>query len=276
MSGLIREISNVILTRGDTILLGWRGPKRRTYPACWAVPGGHLEPGESPEAAAIREIREELGVEVRILRYLMAIETVDALGTLTFHMFSSSQWEGGEPKAQDDEHLELRWFSLQEACDLEPLALEGYKNSFRLALEHSSSHIRRAHLDERDRIREIRFAVGENRLNDPTRVTDADYRWFTENPGIWVWEEDGLILGFSAADTRDGTIWALFIDPDHEGRGIGRALLAKSCAVLREAGHRTATLTTDPGTRADCFYRKAGWTALEIDQRGEQVFRLGL
>ena len=222
-------------------------------------------------------MREELGIEVKILRYLMAIETVDALGAVTFHMFSSSQWEGGEPKAQEDEHLELRWFNLQEACDLKPLALEDYKNSFRLALERSQpGRVRRARLDERDRISEIRFSVHENKLGDPSLVTDADYAWFTEHPGIWVWEEDGRILGFSAGDTRDGTIWALFIDPEHEGRGIGRALLMKACAVLREAGHRTAMLTTDPGTRADRFYREAGWTALEIDQRGEQVFRLAL
>ena len=96
--------------------------------------------------------------------------------------------------------------------------------------------IRRARLEERPRITEIRFAVRENQLSDPSRVTDADYHWFSENPGIWVWEEDGRILGFSAADTRDGTIWALFIDPGHEGHGIGRALLAKACDVLRQAG----------------------------------------
>jgi GNAT superfamily N-acetyltransferase len=139
-----------------------------------------------------------------------------------------------------------------------------------------SGHIRRARLEERPRISEIRFAVRENRLLDPSRVTDADYHWFAENPGIWVWEEDSRILGFSAADTRDGTIWALFIDPEHEGRGIGRALLAKACDVLREAGHHGATLGTEPGSRADRFYREAGWTALEIDKRGEQIFRLAL
>jgi GNAT superfamily N-acetyltransferase len=139
-----------------------------------------------------------------------------------------------------------------------------------------TGHIRRAQLDERLRITEIRLAVRENRLTDPSRVTDADYLWFSENPGIWVWEEDGRILGFSAADTRDGTIWALFIDPGHEGRGIGRALLAKACDVLRDAGHRDATLGTQPGSRADRFYRQAGWTALHIDQRGEQILRLAL
>ncbi len=136
-----------------------------------------------------------------------------------------------------------------------------------------SGHIRRALLKERPRISEIRFAVKENKLSDPSRVTDVDYLWFSENPGIWVWEEYGRILGFSAADTRDGSIWALFVDPEHEGRGIGRALLAAACDVLRGAGHHSAVLGTDPGTRADRFYRRAGWTAGDIDARGEQVFR---
>jgi len=119
-------------------------------------------------------------------------------------------------------------------------------------------------------------SASENRLLDPARVTDADYQWFNDNPGIWVWEEDGRILGFSAADPRDGTIWALFIDPAHEGRGIGRALLARAYDVLREAGHRSATLGTQPGSRADRFYRAAGWIPLHVDGRGEQILQLGL
>ncbi|MBS0517119.1 MAG: NUDIX domain-containing protein [Proteobacteria bacterium] len=130
----MREISNVILTRGNAVLLGWRGSNRRSYPSCWAVPGGHLEPGESPEAAAMREMREELGVDVKRLRYLTAIETVDALGPVTFHMFASSSWEG-EPEIRDGEHSQLRWFDLHEACGLQPVALEGYKKSFLLAVE---------------------------------------------------------------------------------------------------------------------------------------------
>jgi GNAT superfamily N-acetyltransferase len=134
-----------------------------------------------------------------------------------------------------------------------------------------SGHIRRARLEERPRISEIRFAVRENQLLDPSRVTDADYHWFSENPGIWVWEEKGRILGFSAADTRDGTIWALFIDPDHEGRGIGRALLARACDVLRQDGHRIAWLTTDPGSRAEGFYRAAGWKVIGTSLRGEAI-----
>jgi GNAT superfamily N-acetyltransferase len=139
-----------------------------------------------------------------------------------------------------------------------------------------SGHIRRARLEERDSISEIRFAVHENKLGDPAAVTDADYRWFTEHPGIWVWEEDGRILGFSAADTRDGTIWALFVDPAHDRRGIGRALFEAACDTLRRDGHRTAMLTTDRGTRAERFYRSAGWTVVGTSQKGELILRSNL
>jgi GNAT superfamily N-acetyltransferase len=136
-----------------------------------------------------------------------------------------------------------------------------------------SGNIRRARHDERGRISEIRFAVQENRLGDPTLVTAEDYAWFTEHPGIWVWEEGGQILGVSAGDPRDGTIWALFVDPGCERRGVGRALFEAACDTLRRAGHRTAMLTTDSGTRAERFYRAAGWKVVGTSHRGELIFR---
>jgi GNAT superfamily N-acetyltransferase len=132
--------------------------------------------------------------------------------------------------------------------------------------------IRRARPEDHARVTEIRNSVTENVLSDPSRVTVEMYKWFEQNPGIWLWEEDGRILGFSAADTRDGTIWALFMDSAHEGRGIGRKLFAKACEVLRQAGHRSASLTTQPGSRADRFYQKAGWKVIGTSERGERIF----
>jgi GNAT superfamily N-acetyltransferase len=132
--------------------------------------------------------------------------------------------------------------------------------------------IRRARPEDHARVTEIRNNVKENVLRDPSRVTIEMYKWFEQNPGVWVWEENGHILGFSAADTRDGTIWALFIDPAHEGRGIGRALFTKACGVLREARHKTGSLTTQPGSRADRFYQKAGWKVIGTSERGERIF----
>jgi GNAT superfamily N-acetyltransferase len=123
------------------------------------------------------------------------------------------------------------------------------------------------------RIMQIRHAVRENRLSDPDLVTSADCAAFIEHSDIWVWVEDDLILAFAAGDTRNGWIWALFVDPDHEGRGIGQALLPLACDTLRNGGHTSATLSTTAGTRADRFYRRNGWTAIGTNEKGEIVFQ---
>jgi hypothetical protein len=55
-------------------------------------------------------------------------------------------------------------------------------------------------------IMELRSSVRENRLTDPSRVTSEDVRRFIRDGEIWVWEEGGRILGFSAGDALPSTI----------------------------------------------------------------------
>ena len=136
--------------------------------------------------------------------------------------------------------------------------------------------IRRATHADIARIMAIRHAVRENRLSDPNVVTAADCARFIDRAEIWVWVAEGVVQGFSAGDPDNGEIWALFVDPGHEGRGIGRALLAQACATLRSAGHGAATLGTDAGTRAERFYRTAGWIDGGTNAKGEVVFRKAL
>ncbi len=118
----------------------------------------------------------------------------------------------------------------------------------------------------------LRASVRENRLSDPSRVTVADIEWHITHGPIHVWDEGGVLAGFSASDPRDGSIWALFVDPAHEGRGIGQALIAAACRSLAAAGHTQATLSTDGGTRAARFYARNGWVAQGATDSGEVVF----
>jgi GNAT superfamily N-acetyltransferase len=106
----------------------------------------------------------------------------------------------------------------------------------------------------------IRLAVRENALRDPTRVTPADYVRHVEDPGSsWVAEVDGVVVGFGIADRASRSLWALFVDPTFEGRGIGRALLSRLTRFLFEVGGEPINLSTAPGTRAERLYHAAGW-----------------
>lgn len=93
------------------------------------------------------------------------------------------------------------------------------------------------------RLMEIRASVRENRLSDPTRVTLADYEWFIDHGPLHVWEGAAGIQGLSAGDPRDGSIWALFVDPAFEGVGVGqvghakyRRCLAAHCGITGSGG----------------------------------------
>jgi ribosomal protein S18 acetylase RimI-like enzyme len=123
-----------------------------------------------------------------------------------------------------------------------------------------------------DELIRIRAAVRENRLREPGSVTRADYDWFVSRGLVWVCESAGQVAGFSAGDPRDGTIWALFVDPDCEGRGLGAELLDRACADLKAGGFSTVTLSTDPGTKAARLYQRLGWRDEGLLPDGEVRF----
>ena len=106
----------------------------------------------------------------------------------------------------------------------------------------------------------IRQSVTENVVSDPTRVTLQMYEDYLEHCGRgWVAEIDGTVVAFSYADKVNGSIWALFVAPGHEGLGLARELLACAVDWLFALGFLVITLTTTPGTRADRFYERQGW-----------------
>jgi len=122
----------------------------------------------------------------------------------------------------------------------------------------------------------VRYAVTENRLT-PGRIGDAELHSYLEDHGRgWVVElSPGHLAGFAIGDVRDGNIWALFVDPPLHGRGYGRQLHDVMVAWLFEQGHATLNLGTQPDSRAEAFYRRAGWRpAGGRDEFGDQRFEL--
>jgi GNAT superfamily N-acetyltransferase len=107
-------------------------------------------------------------------------------------------------------------------------------------------------------------------------IGDAEVVDYLERFGRgWVVVDEGdEVLGFAIGDARDGNIWALFVDPEHEGRGHGRRLHDAMVAWLFSRGLERLWLSTEPDTRAEGFYRRAGWTDRGLLPSGERRFEL--
>lgn len=107
----------------------------------------------------------------------------------------------------------------------------------------------------------------------------GQHRAALESPGphrTWVAEEDGRVVGFAVtgpsqdadADERTGELYAIYLDPDRFGAGIGKRLLDHALADLRERGFRTATLwVLETNERARRFYEREGWRADGLSTR---------
>ncbi|WP_210518088.1 GNAT family N-acetyltransferase [Hymenobacter terricola] len=130
---------------------------------------------------------------------------------------------------------------------------------------------REALLDDIPQLMEIRFSVTENVLSNPDLVTAAACaEYLTRRGKGWVCETaDGWLLGFAIADVVGHNIWALFVRPGYEGRGIGRQLQQLMLDWYFRQTAETVWLGTGPGTRAEAFYRHTGWR--ETGQHGREV-----
>ena len=131
----MRNIVNGILLSGDQLLLVYRSPQRSFYPDCWSFPGGHVEQGESNEAALKRELQEEIGIVPTQFNFIDTISTdppskdSEAAMAAKFHFYAVTQWSG-QPNLLGDVHTQLLWASLAEAKVLENLALRDYSDLF--------------------------------------------------------------------------------------------------------------------------------------------------
>ena len=124
-------------------------------------------------------------------------------------------------------------------------------------------------------IQVVRHAVKENRLSNPALVTDQDCEdYITKRGKGWVCVIDGKVAGFSIADLVDHNVWALFIDPVYEGKGIGRKLHDMMIDWYFAQTSEMIWLGTAPETRAAGFYRKAGWTDKGMRPNGELRFEM--
>lgn len=111
--------AGVVIVRDGRILLSKRA--KAPYAGWWEVPGGFVERGEHPTQAAVREAREELGIEVRLTGLIGTYLEVSGRGEALQVTAYEGTTDDAEPRPDPTEVSDWAWFRPEEV----PLEMAG-------------------------------------------------------------------------------------------------------------------------------------------------------
>ncbi len=254
----------VLVRRGQPPFVGW-----------WALPAGFIEEDESVEQAAMRECKEETGLDVELLELFGVYSFPEGPVQSGIIIFYRARPVGGELRAGDDaqdagifppdglpEQLAFR-------THREVLARWVRSRSPEYRADMPGILIREAHAEDEARVLELLTLIPSNASLSPVEKQAAAQR-FRESLAmdVLVAEMDGQVVGFLAlsfAPSLSGLralIDDLAVDPAHQRQGIGAALVE---AAMQRADRRGATHllvdTSRAGPTARDFYQACGFEA---------------
>jgi len=110
-------VAAAVIERPDGTFLLAQRPDGKPYPGYWEFPGGKIEAGEDPHAALVRELREELGIEVREATPWVTRVYAYTHATVRLHFLRVARWDG-EPQPLEDQAI--KWQRV-ESPDVSPM-----------------------------------------------------------------------------------------------------------------------------------------------------------
>lgn len=84
----------------------------------WEVCAGGIDAGETPEDAAIRELREETGFRARAVRRLWSAYSAPGFCSELLHFFHTDSYDAGAPEPEAEEEIEVATFPLNRVCEM--------------------------------------------------------------------------------------------------------------------------------------------------------------
>ena len=129
------QVVAAALIQHERLLLGHRSAGRASYPSVWDLPGGHVEFGEAPLDALVRELTEELGILISrpYAPPLARLHPLEREPDLELAIWVVTAWAGSVTNCAPAEHDELRWFGADEWSGLS-LAHSEYRTVLGVAM----------------------------------------------------------------------------------------------------------------------------------------------
>lgn len=233
--------------------------------ALWLQPGGHIDPGEEPWEAALRETVEETGLPVVAGDDPSHLIHVDVHPGPRGHTHLDLRYHlTGPPVAPapaEGESPDARWFSWAEAIGMAEPGLEGILR----ATQPGRATIRAADRADapntaRVYMRSKAFALPE--VPDPH--TEAEITmWMADiaipTMDVWVADVDGVVVG--QLMLADGWLHHLYIDPSWMGRGLGDQFM-QIARQRQPDGLQLWAFQSNSAARR--FYERHGFSAVEL------------
>lgn len=119
---LHNEIAVFIINDRKQVLLQKRSPNKKFYPNKWALCAGHVDAGESLETAALRELKEEVGLDLSLKDlhsfFEREITIRSANSHITYFYYTKSNQSEDCFVIQEEELSEVKWFDIDEVIDM--------------------------------------------------------------------------------------------------------------------------------------------------------------
>lgn len=114
----VEVVAGIILDDSDRIFCVQRGVSNKPYISKkWEFPGGKLEDGETREGALIRELKEELRIEVDPFEFILTVDHTYPDFRLIMHSFKCRILNDKEPELT--EHLQSKWLNSSDLDELD-------------------------------------------------------------------------------------------------------------------------------------------------------------
>lgn len=119
---LHNEVAVFIINNNKQVLLQKRSANKRFNPNKWALCAGHVDANESLENAALRELKEEVGLEIPLEELHPIAEREFTLGDsnshITYFFYAKSNKSEADFIIQKEELSEVKWFDLDEVINM--------------------------------------------------------------------------------------------------------------------------------------------------------------
>ncbi|MDD3191800.1 MAG: GNAT family N-acetyltransferase [Bacilli bacterium] len=243
----------------------------------WSFPKGHMEQNESEEETAVREVKEESGMDIQLIEGFREVNTYPiSRNKLKDVIYFLGRAISKQVCKQEEEIEAIGWFTVLEAY--EKITFENDVEILRKAMNffevNNNLILRQANLEDAEALGRMHYESWIHSFKDlvPTSYLDrlqveVFIERFPKMKQVDLLEQYGKVIGFvSYGPSRDedlfdyGEVYAIYLAWEEQGKGYGKRLMEQAKNSLLVQGYRNILLWTLENNQYGIrFYRKNGF-----------------